>query len=428
MEDCIVNAKANCYNLVNEAGWKASDLKEILKMKRYRFTINIDIIVEQMFVSALSFSKHNDYIDLIMARIERKNGKEFASRIFRKVLPYKDINELFDCCYEICSCNDIDLKEKALEMGMAVHLIKYYAKESKLGTLKHDDDRLKKRKENIIQNYPVACEVIYFLLDHDDKKEIIDFLTMYNGKYDHHRIATFASALLTDMSAEDIKIKVLRKYHYFVNYKRTVLNAPIERIDTSISKINEFVNGPYINYKSFLVINDLDKTMFETALNLAKVHDVKLYEEFKEKVMNIKSKKYPIKFLKLRKIALNIINGEYTILDYLKMTDYSVHDFYYIVEPGLTEEELMLLRKFYVKYRDMKLINTNNVKYLQKEINCKVDSKGFPIPGTGRLINEEEILLLLKQIKEDGYPLYEEVYNIYLKESLDKSKILQKIK
>ena len=118
----------------------------------------------------------------------------------------------------------------------------------------------------------------------------------------------------------------------------------------------------------------------------------------------------------------------FLLLDYLKMTDYSVHDFYYIVELGLTEEELMLLRKFYVKYRDMKLINTNNVKYLQKEINCKVDSKGFPIPGTGRLINEEEILLLLKQIKEDGYPLYEEVYNIYLKESLDKSKVLQKLK
>ena len=433
MEDHIIYAKLTCYNLLNEAAWDINSLKELLYNRHYRFVTNIDLLIEKLFVCALSFAKYNDYIDLIMLRMERKNGSEFSYNIFRQVFPqFKDVNDLCDYCFNVCSYEEIDVKEEAKKLGINSPLMLYYAKKSKLGTLSKDIDRVQKRKENIRENYPNECAVIDFLLTHDNHKEIVDYLSKHDGDFNGSKLLIFANAILCEMSSDEVKEKVMKKYHYYIHYKKTVINAPIGRIKSSIKKVSEFTNGPYVNYKSFLLLNGVDKDSFERAINLVMVHDKNLYLAFKEKIKNLKSRKYPDSFLSLRQIALYIINGinhrEFTILDYLKMTDCPVHNFYYIVADSFKEDELMILRKFYTKYCDMQLIKPTRVMNLQKEVNCQLEEKGFPIPGTERFINKEEISRLLKQIENDGYPLYDAVYNIYLKNYLLETKGKQKIK
>lgn len=433
MEDHIIYAKLTCYNLLNDAGWSVNDLKDLLYSKHYRFVTDMDVLVEKLFVCALSYAKYNDYIDLIMLRIERKNSTEFANNIFKQAFPqFENVNDIYDYCFNIYSREGIDLSLEAKKLGFNKSLILYYAKKSKLGTLNQEVERVQKRKEYIKENYPNECEIIEFLLKHDNQKEIIDYLSKRDGDYNGSKLKIFANVLLSEMKSDEIKEKVMKKYHYYVNHKRAVANVSPERIKSSIEKVREFVNGPYANYKSFFILNDIDKASFERALNLVKVHDYKLYIDFIGKITNLKSKKYPGKFLYLRRIALYIINGidhrKFTILDYLKKTDCPVRDFYYIVADSFDEFELVILRKFYVKYRDMQLIDPEETEYLQKEVQCKLDIKGFPIPGTGRRIEKEEISSLLNKIEADGYPLYEDVYNIYLKKYLLKPKGKQKIK
>lgn len=68
--------------------------------------------------------------------------------------------------------------------------------------------------------------------------------------------------------------------------------------------------------------------------------------------------------------------------------------------------------KDYKKLDDISIREIFSMKY---EINLKKDENGMPIPGTGRIITNEEKKMIFDYILENNYPLNIKIYNLLLK-------------
>ena len=56
---------------------------------------------------------------------------------------------------------------------------------------------------------------------------------------------------------------------------------------------------------------------------------------------------------------------------------------------------------------------------IKHEVNLERDANGNPLPGTGRIITQEEKKLVLDYILENDYPLTKRIYNVVLEAYLD---------
>lgn len=59
------------------------------------------------------------------------------------------------------------------------------------------------------------------------------------------------------------------------------------------------------------------------------------------------------------------------------------------------------------------------------EVNLLRDEKGYPIPGTGRVITNDEKKMILDYIVEQKYPLTNKIYNLLLKGYINGDLILE---
>ncbi len=113
---------------------------------------------------------------------------------------------------------------------------------------------------------------------------------------------------------------------------------------------------------------------------------------------------------------------EFDYLDYMDLTDVSVEE----LDKFWRKEDYHFryndkIRNFFSKNKTASVLSTIDVEYLLKElyeIDCKRDKKGFPMPGTGRIITKEEKLAAIDFVINNGYPLTDKTYNCALKRIL----------
>ena len=432
MEYNFFDVNKECYEIVNSSGWSIPELRrDIVKSSFYKLGLD-KLSMEQVIVNALNYAKNKEYIDIIIQKIARKNGKYLAYRVFNTVFPdFNKITDLYDYCYKLFKENT-DLKSISKTLGINISLLKYYARESKLGLTSEDEKRLEKRRKNIEDNYPIYYNAINFLYEHDKLEDIINYFNNIDSGFQGRNLLIYASSMFPDKKPDELKEVIRKRYDKYVKYKKAVIDANIKVVNDVSMVIEKFVDGIYPNILSFCIIENIDKRRFRYCLAVVKVHNHDLYKKYQEKILKIKNNEYSISFLELKKIVGYITYGidgrEFNLLDYFKLTNYDLNTFYHLVENSLNEIEYHKLIDFYRKYKNIGILSERYIFNEKREFYCDLDDNGLPIPGTGHIVTKEEKKEIMKMIETDGFKLYGPIYNIYLKKYFneEKGKVLKK--
>lgn len=439
----VENINKLCFEYAKYVNWKYDLIdKELRYLKSsyskkdinsYDITIcsiydlKKDISAYEVLLRALYYSKKNDYFDRYLAIIERKNGKRLADALFKKIFSnMNSISDLYDYCFNLIVTN-MDLKVESKKIGINIPIINYYAGESKLGMLPLEKERLEKRKQNIIDNYPEKYQIINFLLTHDNFDEIVAFFQGLQKDVNMYNISPLAVALYPEKSYDEIKEKIVKKYIKYRNYRDNVLKADMGKRNEAYDIILKYLNSNYKNITLFCEMERIELYKFRRSVAIAKLYNNDLYNKYLEKVHKVEDKNKVLENDTLRNIVKCITYGinerEFSIVDFLSMTDYSLDTFYNIVEQYLNDFEYQKVTNFVKRYRNMNLITKAEIMKEKREINCQLDENNIPIINTGHIVTREEKEEIIDMIQKDGLLLYDAVYNQYLRDYFNSNKI-----
>ena len=110
----------------------------------------------------------------------------------------------------------------------------------------------------------------------------------------------------------------------------------------------------------------------------------------------------------------NGVKRPYDILDYTLTTKIDLNKLFEVVIHDLTKEEVITLKHFLNKNHLGKKIDAHEIKQIfsiQEENNTKRDELGNPIPGTGRIITNEEKKMILDFMVNNNL-LYSKIYKL----------------
>ena len=441
------NINKLCFEYAKYVNWKYELIDRALRYLKSNYSIknndSYDVIITSIYdlkkdisafeilLRALYYLKKNDYIDRYLAIIERKNGKKLADALFKKLFPnMNSINDLYDYCFNLLA-NNMDLKVESKKIGIYIPMINYYAGESKLGMLPLEKERLEKRKQNIIDNYPEKYQVINFLLTHDNFNDIIEFFQGIKKDINMYNISSLAVALYPEMSYDEIKEKIVKKYIRYRNYRDNILRVDKEKCNEAYEMILKYINSNYKSASLFCEMERIELNKFRRSITIAKLYNTDLYNKYKERVHKTRDKNNVLENDKLKNIVQYITYGinerEFSIVDFLSMTDYSLDAFYEFVELSLNDLEYQKVTNFVKRYRNMNLISREDIMKEKREVNCQLDENNLPIINTGHIVTVEEKEEIIDMIYKDGLLLYDAVYNQYLREYFNnKGKELKK--
>ncbi len=436
------NINKMCFEYVKYVNWKYDLIDKALRYLKRNYSTkgvnNNDIMIASLYdlkkdisayevlLRALYYSKKNDYFDRYLAIIERKNGKRLADALFKKIFPkMNSVSDLYDYCFNLIVSNT-DLKIEAKKIGINIPIINYYAGESKLGMVPLEIERLEKRKQNIIDNYPEKYRIITFLFEHDNLDEIIEFFQSLKKDVNMYNISSIAVALYPDLSYEEIKEKIVKKYIKYRNYRDYVLKADLEKRNEAYDIILKYLNSNYKNVTLYCEMERIELYKFRRCVAIAKLYNNDLYNKYQERIHKTRYENNQIENNLLKNIVQYITYGmnerEFSIVDFLSMTDYSLDTFYNFVELSLNEIEYQKVTNFVKRYRNMNLITKEEIMKEKREINCQLDENNLPIANTGHIVTDEEKEEIIDMIQKDGLLLYDAVYNQYLRDYFKNNK------
>lgn len=108
----------------------------------------------------------------------------------------------------------------------------------------------------------------------------------------------------------------------------------------------------------------------------------------------------------------------YDILDYYQVVNIEPVTLFDAIRNKASKDDIIIFKKFLhnnpigLKIDELFL---REVFGIQEEINTKRDEKGLPIPGTGRIITNEEKKMVFDYIIENKLPATLKIYKIVLK-------------
>ena len=414
MGDFIINKL--CYEACKNVSWSMKDVTALTKEKDYFSLSNLS--PKEILVKGYKYARRVDYLDRCYRAMERKNGKNVAIAIFQSLFPkYTTIDDLYNSCFRLCASKK-NLLEVQAKTGIPQDLIKYYARQSKLGILEEDKKSLLLKQQSIKERMPEYYNAIMFLISHDKKDEIIEYFSKTNFKFYSTKLMELAYVLFQDKSYDELRHLIAERYVYWTsrNYNNTgIADKTIEKARKSITS---FIDSQYHSVSLFCYLEDIPRKTFARWLRIIGVYDKELYAKYKEKLEKIENKELKVDISQFKSIIDGIINGiegrEFTIVDFYSLADCDLDTFYYSVRNSLEGKTLFIIRNFWSRHRNMELLTEEAILSENLEINCLKDKKKTPIIGTGHVVTEEEKKEIIMRILNDGYSLYQPIYNHYL--------------
>lgn len=343
-----------CYACCMVSNW---DLKNISKVKRENYESCKEIMEisnYELFVRAIYYAKKSDYIDKYLSIIRRKNGELIADKVFTKIFPnFHSIDDLYHYCYNaVYKKKNID--EVSLKIGINKTMITYYANEYKVGVFPYDNRHNDHKRKILLEKYPDYCGLIKALIE-NDKEEIEKYVIKLKKIIRTYRLVKMAAILYPKYDYSLLNKDVLSRYYiYYQNHLFKVSNELISDAEKSVRLL---VDSCYPNLNFFYEYLNINKKDFLYHVDIVSIHNKKLYKEYQDKV-SLMDNNITINVLRVKKVLSNIIsNDNYSIINYFFDTNLELDYFYNIVKDNLNSNEYDKLSSFYLKYKDMKLIN-----------------------------------------------------------------------
>ena len=120
---------------------------------------------------------------------------------------------------------------------------------------------------------------------------------------------------------------------------------------------------------------------------------------------------------------------QFDILDYYLEFGVDLEELSYCIEfrkSDIKKSDYLLLRRFISTHKRDESLDIDLTLNTTTEINAKRNSKGYPIPGTGRVIERCEKEDIIMYLNSFNVPITIRTYNIALKRYLDGSSKLEK--
>ena len=370
---------------------------------------------------------------------EYKSKLKSCYEVYRKILDNKEekdkiigdsglnlsyhsiVKKALKYCYSICNMSKKEVRSLYRNRG------KYSLILDGLISLEKDEDIIKyldKYCESDLKKITALRTAIFDYAIASSKfsnKEINNIKELLRNKVNVY--ASYTANFKKDIKLKNNEIIRNRRNNEELGIAKEVL------VDFIRSKMKE---------KEYLELKGIDSGVFQRYKKVLEVCDPETYKFYKERkdFQNWDSYiKYglTVKSL-LNDINIGIVDGDnkrdFDILDYYLMYDAPLDELSRAIEykdRDIDYNDYLKLRQFISTHMNDKPLELDIVLKTNIEVNSKRDSRGYPIPGTGRIIKKREKEDVIMYLNNNNVPLTFKTYDIALKRYIESTRIKENI-
>lgn len=289
-----------------------------------------------------------------------------------------------------------------------------------------------KKRNNIKakMSYWMLFDLLLLFNDEKDIISIVDYSSVDIGNYNLKKINSYINANHNDKSLEEQSLifdEIRKKFDLYLKSKRLKENQfIIEKQDEELCKAREFLEQ-YVNtsknYKymveycrAICVSENSLGSMLDVLKNSNLEYDRILYGLCMKKIEEDRQIGSSDVNYTARIISYFVLNGvitddgvrDFDLIDFYSLTDLSIKEIGMSCQKILQRDDYIKVKKFLNVSDNLNrtLMNSKKAVDFDIEFDCKKDSDGFPIVGTGRRLTEEERGRILDLFSEYNIPLY----------------------
>ena len=347
------------------------------------------------------------------------------------------------------------LKEKHLNFD-DYHLKGYSYKYGRL-VLDINDNEIR-RNLGLMGNYPKMLQELSLM---DSEEEITDFL---QTKFPNNRerlnqlitsIYDFLAVYypnLTKEEQEQEKAKLKSKVRIYLDkviserkeereklYKEEKKKLYESKKEEALTVIKSIIRSKTTR-KRFLEENDISINDFELYKKIVKEYNPELYRLYIKRNKLLQHAAFTNYENVVKHLLYDLLAGikvdkdtsrAFDILDYYLTYNAPLEELSRALEykeNTFVKEEYLILRRFISTGLNSKPLDLNLVYNGTQEINCRKDDNGYPIPGTGRIIQNEEKTQIIDFLNSNNIPVTTTTYRIALNRYVDNEKFIKENK
>ena len=334
-----------------------------------------------------------------------------------------------------------ELKKFAKDMKIRMIDIKrlacvYATSILKINKKEYDWHILKKSRDNINakMSYSMLFDLLLNIDDEDDVIYLIDYSNVNVLVNKNEKINSYIKDQCDDLSVEEkrqIYILLNKKIDMYKVIKENIRNKNKESIKEELltkarNLILDYINNKYsyVSISEYCKDNNVDYSEFSNRLKQLSESknkdDVVLYNLFKEKFDKDRKNGSTNNYNIAKTISDYIINGivtengvrEFDLLDYYSLSNVNLRNILAESKQFLSKENIVKFSKIVSSNERLKksILTSKNSLNSNIEFDCKKDKDGFPIPGTGRRITDDEKLLIVNTFEKYNIPMH--LYNV----------------
>lgn len=320
-------------------------------------------------------------------------------------------------CYSICNMSEEEVRALYRKQG------KYSLILDGLMSLEKDEDIIKYLDKYCESDLRIITSLRTAIFDYAIRRSNKLSKEERNNLKEVLRKKVNVYANYTSSFKKDIKLKNNEIERDKRNKKELAIAKEI-LIDFIKSKMKE---------KEYLELNNIESGVFQRYKRILEACDPDTYKFYRERKEFQNWDSY-IRYGLTVKSLLNDINKgigtgdnkrEFDILDYYLMYNAPLDELSRAIEykdRDINYADYLRLRQFISSHMEDKVLDVDKTLQTNLEIDSKRDNRGYPIPGTGRVINKEERENIIFYLEEKSVPLTNETYRIALKRYIEGTK------
>ena len=298
---------------------------------------------------------------------------------------------------------------------------------------KEYDWHIFKRSRDNISAKMTFSMLFDLLLNFDDKDEIIYLIDYSNVEIlssPREKINSYIKQNYFELSEKEkrqIYDTLISKIEIYKESRKEKENLYLKSVKEESLKsardiMFEFVGNKisYGSIREYCDDNDISYSYFINKLNILEKSenedDVVLYKLCREKIEADRKKGSTYNYSLARIIADYIINGiptdnglrEFDLIDYYSLTDVNLRNVLTESKQFLSKSEVRKFGAIVSNNERLKksILTSKNGFNFDIEFDCQKDKDGFPIPGTGRRVTDEEKENIISLFEKYNIPVY----------------------
>lgn len=385
-----------------------------------------------------------------------KNLKHYTSLYIEQhanehqVKQYHEYINLLEQCYKAyleTKGKPLDREEKLLKQGIELNA-------NKISALAYKYCYIVKKlsvceSKELLQRTSEYSKAIDKLVKIDEPKDVISFLeenaktpfyinTLRRRVFDYIILNTEG---LTPTEKDDLEKKILDKINLYSSYanqekqknkEKEAQKRILQLLPTAKETILDFIHSE-MTIKEYCKNHLLSEQDFKLYASIIKTYDSTTYALYTSQAETNQRKFFFQATNSIKSILPYIKNGvkinntttrSFDILDYYLLTKLPIKStgryINYMKEKAMIEHnEYRDLKSFLSKNKNQSNLDIKQAMNAKIEVNTQKDKKGYPIAGSGRIINNEEKQKVIDYLKHNDIPLTNQLYNLALRRYIE---------